>query len=96
MSSEYDMCNDYDTLCHLENKLRNIKTNLGNSADTMLYELRNAGEFLSGNQYEKASNTTIQCSYNSRYTIENIDEVLKYIAKLKNSIEEYSGCGFDI
>ena len=94
MSSKYDICNDYDTLCQLEDKLKKIKNALGTSADIMLFNLRNSGEFLSGNQYNKASQTTIQCSDATRYTMENIDVVLKYIAKLKKNIEEYNRCGY--
>ena len=94
MGTSYDMCIDYETLCELENKLTNISNNLGVSADSMLFALRNCEGFLSGNQFEKASQTTIMCSEVSKKTIENISEVLKYIAKLKECLETYSGCRY--
>ncbi|WP_034449383.1 hypothetical protein [Butyrivibrio sp. AE2032] len=94
MGTSYDMCIDYETLCELESKLINISNNLGVSADSMLFALRNCDGFLSGNQFEKASQTTITCSEVSKKTIENISEVLKYITKLKECLETYSGCRY--
>ena len=94
MGTSYDMCIDYETLCELESKLIDIRNNVGVSADSMLFALRNCDGFLSGNQFEKASQTTIMCSEVSKKTIENISEVLKYIAKLKECLETYSGCRY--
>lgn len=95
MGAAYDMCVDYETLCEIENKLINIGKNLGASADSMLYALRNCDGFLSGNQFQKASNTTIICTEVSKKTIENISEMLKYISKLKECLEAYSGCRYN-
>lgn len=94
MGTAYDMCIDYETLCEIENKLSNISNNLSVSSDSMLFALRNCDGFLSGNQFEKASQTTILCSDVSKKTVENITETLKYIAKLKECLETYSGCGY--
>ena len=94
MGSTYDMCIDYETLCEIESKLIDISRNLSVSADTMLDALRKCDGFLSGNQFEKACQTTITCSDVSKKTVENISEMLKYIAKLKECLEIYSGCGY--
>ena len=95
MAAEYDMCIDYDTLCEIEQKLKNISNNLGVSADSMLFALRNCDGFLAGKQFEKASKTTITCTEVSKRTIENINNVLAYINKLKECLETYSGCGYN-
>ncbi len=94
MDTKYDMCVDYDSLCNLEQMLNRISQNMGDSADTMLYALKNSSGFLSGAQFDRACQTTVKCSDTARYTMENITEVLKYITRLKRCLEEYSGCGY--
>lgn len=94
METRYDMCVDYDTLCEIEKKLKNISLNLGSSADSMLYALHNCYGFLAGQQFDKACQTTAQCSEISKLTISNISEVLRYISRLKECLELYSSCGF--
>lgn len=95
MGSTYDMCIDYETLCEIESKLCNISKNLGISAERMLDTLRNCDGFLSGNQFDKVSQTTLICSDVSQKTIDNISEMLKFISKLKESLETYSGCRYN-
>ena len=94
MGASYDMCIDYETLCIIESKLISIRNNLGVSADSMLFSLRSCGGFLSGNQFDKACQTTIKCADVSQKTMKNISDVLKYISKLKECLESYSGCRY--
>ncbi len=95
MSTAYDMCVDYDTLCEVQDKLKKIEYDLTNSNEQMLKAINSSQDFLAGNQFEKAKNTTTACLQISKRTGTNIHKAMEYIEKLKNSLDEYGRCSYD-
>ncbi len=94
MAHQYDMNVDYAVLCQVESKLKSIRENLTESTDCMVYALRSAGNYLSGEQFGKACETTLLCADSARKSVENIDQLISYIGALKCSFESYSRCGY--
>lgn len=90
----YDMCVDYDTLCAIEEKLQKIEFDLKGSTQKMVDAIRKSQDFLAGNQFEKAKNTTMSCVEISRKTEINIGYSKKYICDLRTVLEEYGRCGY--
>lgn len=90
----YDMCVDYDTLCTIEDKLQKIEYDLTNSTQKMVEAIQKSQDFLAGNQFEKAKNTTMSCVEISRKTETNIGYAKKYIGDLRMALEEYGRCGY--
>lgn len=88
------MCVDYDTLCSIEDKLQKIEFDLNNSTQKMVDAIQRSQDFLAGNQFEKAKNTTMSCVELSRKTEINIDYAKKYIGDLRMALEEYGRCGY--
>lgn len=90
----YDMCVDYDTLCTIEEKLQKIEFDLANSTQKMVEAIQRSQDFLAGNQFEKAKNTTMKCVEISRKTETNIEYAKKYICELRTALEEYGRCAY--
>lgn len=88
----YDMCVDYDTLCMIEDKLQKIEYDLTNSTQKMVEAIQRSQDFLAGNQFEKAKNTTMSCVEISRKTETNLEYAKKYIGNLRTALEEYGRC----
>lgn len=86
------MCVDYDTLCTIENKLQKIEFDLTNSTQKMVEAIQRSQDFLNGNQFEKAKNTTMNCVEVSKKTETNIKYAKKYIGDLRMALEEYGRC----
>ena len=95
MGAGYDMYVDYDTLCEVQDKLKKIEYDLANSTDQMLKAINSSQDFLAGNQFEKAKNTTAACLQVSKKTGTNIHNAMDYIEKLKNSLDEYGRCSYN-
>ena len=92
--SGYDMCVNYDTLCAIEEKLQKIEFDLNNSTKRMTDAIRRSQDFLAGNQFEKAKQTTMGCVEISRKTEINLGYSRKYICDLRSAMEEYGRCGY--
>lgn len=90
----YDMCVDYDTLCMIEDKLQKIQYDLTNSTQKMIETIQISQDYLAGNQFERAKNTTIKCVEISRNTETNIGYAKTYIGNLRMALEEYGRCGY--
>lgn len=95
MSSNYDICVDYDTLCVIEEKLSRIMYNLTESADRMEHAIRVSQGFLSGNQFEKAKGTTNECVALTAKTAGNIQSALNYLGELRQILDEYEKMMFE-
>ena len=91
----YDMNVDYDLLCVVEEKMRIINRCIEESADSMSRSLINSEGFLSGKQYEAAKKTTMECLEISRLNEARIRSLLMFISRLKDIVEEYSGCTYE-
>ena len=94
MSLNYDMCIDYDTLHILKDKLKKIDYDLNNSTKQMQIAIQNSQEFLSGNQFEKAKKTTLNCIELTEKTSSNITHAMEYIDKLMSALDEYDACRY--
>ena len=94
MNYNYDMNVDIDTLCKILSELESIRRNISESTDCMVFALRHSGNFLSGEQYGKACETTLLCAESARKTVENISHVMEYVSKLKTGLESYSRCEY--
>ncbi|WP_028236466.1 hypothetical protein [Pseudobutyrivibrio sp. MD2005] len=95
MSTGFDMCVDYDTLCEVQEKLKKIQYDLSNSTEQMVKAINSSQDFLAGNQFEKAKNTTAACLQISSRTGNNIQHAMEYLEKLKNTMDEYGRCSYD-
>ena len=94
MPAAYDMCVDYDILCDIEDKLKKIEYDLNNSSDQMVKAIHVSGDFLAGNQFEKAKRTTDSCVELNRRTGSNIHHAMDYLANLRTAVDEYGKCGY--
>lgn len=94
MAADYDMYAEYFVLCEISDKLKKIGYNLNNSVAAMDRALNSNGEFLSGEQFEKARSTTSSCISITQRTEKNIINAINYIEKLKNQLEDYNKCGY--
>lgn len=95
MNATYDMCVNYETLCEIEDKLQLIEHNLNNSTEIMFSAIERSQEFLSGNQFEKAKNTTKNCLELTEKTSINIKQAKDYIAELRTVLNEYGMCSYN-
>ena len=95
MPSGFDINVDYDTLCIIEEKLQYICHDLTESTEQMYQAIQRSQEFLAGNQFEKAKNTTLNCIQHTNRTNGNINNAMKYIRELRSLLEEYGGCTYD-
>jgi len=95
MTNQYDMCVDFETLCSIEDKLKMISYNLSLSTKQMVMALQSSQEYLSGNQFAKAKQTTLNCIEITGKTSNNITNALDYICKLKEIVDRYSMCGYN-
>ena len=89
MAFSYEVCVDYDTLCALEERLNKIIFDLMESTGQMSRAIQVSQEFLSGNQFEKAKNTTSECLKITETTSENIRNAMKYLETLRSLLDEY-------
>lgn len=94
MATGYEMFVDYDTLCEIEDKLKKIEYDLNNSTEKMVNAIRKSQEFLSGDQFEKAKITTMNCVELTRKTETNIKYAWDYIEKLCAVLKEYGECSY--
>ncbi len=95
MPSGFDINVDYDTLCRLEDKLQYISHDLTESTSQMSQAIQRSQDFLAGNQFEKAKNTTMTCIRHTNRTIGNIKNARKYLGDLKALLEEYGRCTYE-
>lgn len=95
MGSKFDMCVDFDELCAIEEDLRKIGVNLGESTERMLLALQSSQGFLAGKQYEKAQKTTMACIDITARTNNNIRNALAYIESLKDAMQKYGQCKYE-
>ena len=95
MSAGFDINVDYDTLCRLEEKLQYISHDLTESTEQMSQAIQRSQDFLAGNQFEKAKNTTMTCIQHTNRTNGNIKYARKYLGDLKSLLEEYGRCTYD-
>ena len=91
----FDIDVDYDTLCRLEEKLQYISHDLTESTERMSQAIQRSQDFLAGNQFEKAKNTTMTCIRNANRTNVNLNNARKYLGDLKSLLEEYGRCTYD-
>ena len=94
MSTAYDICVDFDTLCELQYKLELITHDLTGSTEQMKRAIQNSQEFLAGYQFEKAKKTTMACVSLTEKTANNICHAIEYLEKLKAVLEEYGRCAY--
>lgn len=92
MDDQYDINVDYEALCETEDKLKRIGNNLNESTERMVLALQYCQGFLSGNQFDKASQTTFDCIEQAGKTSNNISNAINYIEQLKHAVERYSKC----
>lgn len=95
MAGQYDMFVDFETLCSIEDKLKMIGYNLSQSTEQMVTALQYSQEFLSGNQFEKAKQTTLNCIEITGKTGNNITNAIAYICRLKEIVDQYSICEYN-
>ena len=95
MAASYDMYVDYDILCDIEDNLQKIEYDLNSSTDQMIKAIQVSQEFLAGTQFEKVKRTTASCTDVTIRAGNNIRHAIKYIAKLKNALDEYGKCGYN-
>ena len=89
-----DMVNSVDALDAIEDKLRNIGSDLNESTQKMLIALQASQGFLEGNQFHKAKMTTMNCIEISSRTMNNIQNARQNIAKLRTVLEQYLRCEY--
>ena len=90
----YDMNVEYDTVCMIEKKIKQIRQNVSESTDCMVYALRNAADYLAGEQYGKACENTLLCAESAKKTVDNLGFLLTFLDSVKDSIELYDGCKY--
>ena len=91
---EYDINVDYDTLCVIEDKLKKLQYDLTESTVQMKDSIVRSGDFLAGNQFEKARNTTSRCLGISSKTATNINLATIFIVRLREILDSYGNCGY--
>ena len=90
----YDINVEYETLCVIEDKLNKIQYDLTESTSRMNESIQRSGEFLAGNQFEKAKETTTKCLDVSNKTLLNIKRATDFIVKLRDVLDSYGTCGY--
>lgn len=90
MSGTYDVCVDYDALCKMEDNLLMIQHDLSESTERMKTAIAQSQNFLAGNQFEKAKNTTLMCAAMSETTLRNIDKAKNYLSELRMALDLYA------
>ena len=95
MENEFDMCVDFNSLCDIEEKLKNIGSNLTGATEQMLLAIQESQGFLEGQQFEKAQKTTMSCINVTAKTNNNIRNALRYIEQLKSQIDAYNKCKYE-
>ena len=91
---DYDICVEYDTLCDISDKLKKIEYDIDKSTDRMKAAIQRAQDFLAGNQFEKAKNTTMSCVEITNRTQINLKKAENFIEKLREIVEEYGKCTY--
>ena len=92
MENVFDICVDSDTLYNLENKIDLILHDLEESTDRMTRAIQTSENFLAGNQFEKAKQTTMNCMIISQKTAYNLSRAQEYLRRLQDSVTEYGQC----
>ena len=95
MPSGFDINVDYDILCRLEEKIQYISHDLTESTKQMSQAIQRSQDFLAGNQFEKAKNTTMTCIRHTNRTNVNLNNARKYLGELKSLLEEYGRYTYD-
>lgn len=90
MSSNYDMNVDAELLSSIEEKLKRIGQNLSESTGKMVTALQHSQEFLSGNQFDRAKQTTLRCIEISGKTTNNIRNAIVFVSDLEAAVDKYS------
>lgn len=88
--ASYDICIDPVILDTIESKLEKIDHDIEESTAGMERAINQSQNFLSGNQFEKAKNTTLNCLASSKNTQQNLRAAREYIVTLRNLIDEYA------
>ena len=96
MESDFDMDVDYETLCQIETDLRHINHNLSESTNNMTMGLQDSQDFLAGQQFENAKDITYKCVEITSRTVNNLGIAVDFIKELKNCLEEYSQCMYEV
>ncbi len=96
MTSDYDMDVDYETLCQIESDLKQINHNLSESINNMIIGLQDSQDFLAGQQFENAKKITYKCMEITSRTVNNLGTAVDYIREMKNCLEEYSQCMYEV
>ena len=79
----------------LESDYMNVfQERVNESTEQMVIALQYSQEYLSGNQFEKAKQTTLNCIEITGKTSNNITNAITYICKLKEIVDRYSMCGY--
>lgn len=86
----YDICIDRMVLDTIETKIERIERDIDESTMSMDKAINQSQNFLSGNQFEKAKNTTLNCLASSKNTQQNLRAAREYIVTLRNLIDEYA------
>ena len=94
MSTEYDICVDYDTLSELQYKLELITHDLTYSIEQMTHAIQSSQKFLAGYQFEKAKQITLACVKLTQKTSKNIQHATEFLKELKTILEEYGRCAY--
>lgn len=93
--SSYDMYVNYDILCDIDGKLKNIEYDVGESTRMMVDAIQRSQDYLAGNQFEKAKAVTAKCNSITQKTQINIAYAREYIRNLQEVVEEYDRLGYE-
>ena len=94
MNSGYDMYVDDQTLEQLKLTLKRISSELAEATRKMLDALQVSQDFLSGNQFEKATALTLQTVETASLTLQNIDNAITYLQGLGDHLNDYTACKY--
>ena len=84
-----------DNLDDIQNELMSCRHNLADAADAIVNDVRFAGNFLEGNQYDLSVSKAREAYENIEQSVQDISNIEDYLDRLKDHIIKYSECMYE-